>query len=289
MKQMLMLTMLGLVCLVIITGYQYLQFHDGRLHIVFCDVGQGDAILITTPNNQHILVDSGPDKSVLDCLSRYMPFWERTIDLAILTHPHSDHYSGYYYILQRYSVTQFATEDLKNKTAGFVELMRIIADKKIPTHFVLAGDKWRLEKVTLDVAGPTADFLQTTSPGGFIGEGKEFASVITNITYGAFDLLLVGDSQVAGLMDANDHIDSTVTVMQVPHHGSSSGLDEHVLSLLQPHLAVISVGAKNRYGHPTKTTLNLLQTMGVRTLRTDQNGDIEIISDAKEWKVHQQH
>jgi competence protein ComEC len=268
----------GLCSLII---YQYFHFNDGKLHVVFCDVGQGDATLIITPNHKYILVDSGPDKRILDCLSRSMPFWQRTIDLAILTHPHSDHYSGYYYVLQRYNITHFVTENLNNKTAGFGELIRIIKDRKIPLQYVSAGDKWRIGEVTLTVAGPTKEFLNTTSPGGFIGEGKEFASVITKVSYGKFSALLTGDSQVSGLMDATDHILQTISVLQVPHHGSSSGLDEHILKNFQPQLAVISVG-KNNYGHPTNYALQLLQEKGIKILRTDQQGSIEVVSDGRQ-------
>src|SRR5438046_2210377 len=124
MKRISITILITILSLGIMFVYQLAIFHDGKLHVVFCDVGQGDGILITTPDSKHILVDSGPNKSIIDCLSRHMPFWERTIDLAILTHPHSDHYSGFYYVIQSYSITGFATENLKNKKAGFTELLR---------------------------------------------------------------------------------------------------------------------------------------------------------------------
>jgi competence protein ComEC len=84
MKKVLLLTLSGLFLLAGIAAYQYVHFYDNKLHIVFCDVGQGDGILITTPDRHHIIVDAGPDNKILSCLSRHMPFWERTIDLIIL-------------------------------------------------------------------------------------------------------------------------------------------------------------------------------------------------------------
>src|SRR5438105_9092865 len=112
MKKLLVLSSLTLFLLAGLCIYQYIHFHDGKLHIVFCDVGQGDAILIVTPNNKHILVDAGPDRKTIDCLSKHMAFWDRTIDLFILTHPHADHFSGSYYVLDRYIILGFATENI---------------------------------------------------------------------------------------------------------------------------------------------------------------------------------
>src|SRR6266496_901047 len=101
---------LVLICLTVIAlasllTYQYFTFNDGKLHLIFCDVGQGDAILIKTPSDKYILIDGGPDRAVVDCLSRHMPFWKRNIDLMLLTHPHADHFFGMFYILERYNVT----------------------------------------------------------------------------------------------------------------------------------------------------------------------------------------
>jgi len=287
MKTITLSFLLAILLLAMLFIYQFQKFHDGKLHVFFCNVGQGDAILTRTPNQKYILVDGGPDKSVLDCLSAHMPFWQRKIDLVILTHPHSDHISGLYYVLQRYTVNAFATEDLKNDTAGFKELVRMIAEKKIPEHFVFTGDRWHIGDVTITIEGPTVDYLKQTSPGGLIGERQEFASVITNISYGSFDALLTGDSQVSGLTQAAAYLGTSVAVLQTPHHGSATGLDENVLSLLQPKLAVISVGLHNRYGHPTTRALNFLRDGGTKIFRTDKDGTVEVVSDGSAWEIIQ--
>lgn len=284
MKKIIIFICLTSFSLLILFVYQSVMLHDGKLHVVFCNVGQGDGILITTPNNKHILIDAGPDKKILDCLANHMPFWERTLDIVILTHPHSDHFSGLYYVLERYNVSAFATEELMNKTAGFQGLVRLIAEKKISQRVVTTGDRWRIGEVTITIAGPTKAYLKLTSPGGTIGESHEFASVVTHMSYGSFGALFTGDSQVSGLMESYGQIGKTIDVLHVPHHGSATGLNEEILDLLQPELAVISVG-KNRYGHPTKYTLNLLQEKKIKVLRTDQMGDVEIVSDEKGWSI----
>jgi len=271
--------------------YQKITYNDKKLHIVVCDVGQGDAIFIRTPSGSDILIDGGPDDSVLNCLGKHMPFWGRTLELVILTHPHADHFTGLFSVLKNYKVKAFATEDLENKTLGFGELMKIIKNKAISTRFVFAGDSFKLKDgVMLEIVGPTKEFLLQTSPGGTIGESNEFGSVETLVSFGKFSALLTGDSQASELADALQPFDSaqgfsTVSVLQIPHHGSRFGLTSEILDLLNPKLAVISVGAKNKYGHPTPFILDLLKSKNIKTLRTDQNGEVEIISDGNIFKV----
>lgn len=271
--------------------YQNIIYNDKKLHVVVCDVGQGDAIFIRTPQGADILVDGGPDDSVLNCLGRHVPFWDRTLELVMLTHPHADHFTGLFSVLKNYKVKSFASEDLSNQTIGFSSLMDKIKAQKIPLRFVFAGDKFKLKDgVRFEIVGPTEEFLRETSPGGTIGESSEFASVETLIRYGKFSALLTGDSQASELEDAIQLFDSalessTVSVLQVPHHGSKFGLNQEILDILNPKIAVISVGKNNKYGHPTAFILDLLKSKNIKTLRTDEIGDIEIISDGLSWKV----
>lgn len=290
MKKVVVIICSLLVVLAIVAGYQYLHFHDGKLHVIFCDVGQGDAILIITPNGKHILNDGGPDQKVLDCLARHMPFWEKTIDVLILTHPHADHFFGMFDILQRYAVKSFATEDLNNKTQSYQELLKLLKEKGVAQRRVLAGDVWTLrqssgQEVSLKVVGPTKEYLEQTSPGGTIGESKEFASVITYLTYGNFSVLLTGDSQVSGLESAEGMLDGSLTVLQSPHHGSRTALNAAIVQKLAPKVAAISVGV-NKYGHPNPATLALYKSQNIPYYRTDQHGDIEFVSDADKWLIN---
>lgn len=196
MKKYLFFTLASVIFLLGLASYQYFHFDDGKLHVVFCNVGQGDAIFIKTPTNAHILVDGGPDKSVLSCLSGHMPFWERKLDLVILTHPNADHFIGLIDVIDRYIVLSFALERLGNKTQGFKGLTALIAEKKIPKRDVFLGDRYKLgEGLFLESEAPSETQLQRSSPNGMIGETGELASLILNLTYKDFDLLLTGDSQ----------------------------------------------------------------------------------------------
>jgi competence protein ComEC len=283
MKKYLILTSLAILALCGFLIYQLVVYNDGKLHIVFCDVGQGDAVLIRTPGNKYILYDAGPDKRVLACLSRHMPVWQREIDLAILSHPHTDHFMGYYYVLERYAVKALATEQLDNQTPGFQMVMERFKQKRIPITNVLGGDSFQIEKdVLLSVEGPSREYLNQTSPGGKIGESKEFASVIVKVAYKEFSVLLTGDSQASGLEQFAAGISVPVSVLQVPHHGSATGLTSELVQKLAPQLAVVSVG-KNNYGHPSLPTLYLLKDLPLK--RTDKDGDIEIVTDGEGFSL----
>jgi competence protein ComEC len=158
---------------------EYLAAHDGKLHLVFCNVGQGDAIFLKTPNGQQILIDAGPDEKVLDCLSDQMPFWDRTLELVIVTHPHADHFRGLIYVLDRYVTLSYATEKLGNKTAEYAFLVSKLKEKQISQKTIFAGSEYQTsDGVTIRVKSPTRSFIEETSPHGLVGEGEEFASLI---------------------------------------------------------------------------------------------------------------
>ena len=289
MKKYIAIAFVSVILLFGIFIFQNLKFNDNRLHIIFCDVGQGDAILIRTPSNQDVLVDSGPNNLVVDCLSKHLPFWDKTIELAILTHPHADHMNGFLDVLKNYKVLSFATENLKNNSLGFKVLMESLKAQNIKIRYVYLGDRFRFsDGVTINIVGPSKEFLANTSPDGVIGERNEFANVESLIKYGKFSVLLTGDSQSSELDEILKQVqnDKQVSVLQVPHHGSKTGLTDQILNVLNPNLAVISVGKNNKYGHPNPFTLDLLKNKNIKTLRTDENGDIEIISDGKSWKVN---
>ncbi len=281
------LTALALIFLLLgFSTYQYFKFNDNNLHLVFCNVGQGDGIFIRSPNGTDIIVDSGPDGSILGCLSDHMPFWDRTIELSFLTHPHEDHMRGFISIFKRYKVLNFATENLKNDTVLYREVVKEIQKAGIKSQNLIAGDKFKISDGTqIRVVGPSKDFLERTSPNKKIGESKEFASLELLISSGSFRALLTGDSQIEELNEAQQFL-SKVDIFQITHQGSKFGTDSQFLNSINPKLAVISVG-KNKYGHPSAQVLKILSELNVKYLGTDQHGDIEIVADKNgNFSVH---
>jgi len=276
MKKILLTALVLLFLLFTTFSYQYFKFNDGKLHLIFCNVGQGDGIFIRSPKGLDIIVDSGPDDSILRCLSSHMPFWDRSIELAFLTHPHADHMTGFIEILKRYRVLSFNTENVSNNTKIYKVLFDNLSKNSIKVNFLTKGDSYSLsDGVKIKTLGPSREFLEKTSPTGEINESEGFGNLITLVSYGNFRAILTGDSQVEGLKDAIFG-SFPVEVLQIPHHGSKYGLNRELLEDFSPKLAVISVG-KNKYGHPSPYTLGLLNDLKIKYLRTDRNGDVEII------------
>ncbi len=285
-KIFLLLCLLSFIVVSLTIFVQSSGNNNGKLDIVVCNVGQGDGIFIKSPSGLNIINDGGPNEAILGCIGRHSSLTSRTISAMLLTHPHADHIIGLIPVLQRYTVKHFYTEDLANPTALYTALINQLSMNQISPTKAYAGDVIRLpDGVQLIFRGPTREFLARTSPNGKIGESREFGSLITQVSFGSFSMLLTGDSQADEMLDAAQHISSQISVLQVPHHGSKTGLTSSILDILKPKLAVISVGKNNRYGHPNKETLGLLSASHIRVLRTDFDGDVEIDTDGKSFEV----
>ena len=256
--------------------YEYFRFNDGKFHVVFCDVGQGDGIFIRTPKGLDIVIDGGPDDSIISCLSNNMPFWDRKIELMFLTHPHADHMRGLLDVLRRYKVLSFGTEKIENDTDLYRELINAVKNEGLEVRNLYDGDKFTTKDgVTFNVLYPTDYFLKASTPTGLINESSELASLIIHVSYKETDIILTGDSETAGLKQAVSGTMPSIEALQIPHHGSRFGLDSEIIQKINPRLAVISVG-KNNYGHPSKEVLDILKSSNTKVLRTDIDGEVHL-------------
>ncbi len=241
---------------------------DGNLHVSILDVGQGDAVLIQK-GNQQILVDGGPSPGAINAaLSREMPFWDRTIDLVVLTHPHADHLTGLIPVLDRYRVRQVLYPDSACESPLCDEWRRAIEGKGVRKVIARTGQRISMGGVVLDVLGTGA-----ASP------GADDSSLVLRVGMGSVSFLLTGDTSLEGerpLMGQN----LSSTVLKVSHHGSAEGTSSTFLSAVSPRVAVISVGEGNRFGHPSSETLKRLAARRIENIyRTDRNGTVEFITD----------
>jgi competence protein ComEC len=256
------------------------QITDRNLHIYFLEVGQGDSIYVRTMNNYDLLIDGGPDKKVLSELGSVMPFWDRKIDLVILTHPHADHLAGLIEVLKRYQVGEIISTDAINTSPEYMELLRTIKDNHIFFHTIKTKDTKIVDRVVnLDFIWPIENYNDKQ-----INDLNE-TSVVCKLTYNKFSVLLTGDinKEVEQKLLSDNSIDFSSNILKIPHHGSSTGLDENFLKAVYPDIAVIMVGEKNKFGHPSQAVLNKLSEYNIKTLRTDQNGNIEIISNGQSF------
>ena len=264
---------------------------DRKLHLIFCNVGQGDAILIQKGTNQ-ILIDGGPDKKVLDCLSNNMPFWDRTIEIVALTHPQADHLNGLSFVIDRYNVSYYLAGVEGNESSGYTKFLeKIKQNPKIEVVNPFTGEKFNLAGIELTSLWPQKEWLAQKLGTDFIPDdtsGKAVLGISTTadlnefslvflLNYGGKKILLPGDAD-AGIQDeillSNSGL-NMIDILKVPHHGSKTALRDDFLEVIKPKEAIISVG-KNSYGHPNTELIKKMEDMGIKVRRTDLEGEIKI-------------
>ena len=267
-------------------------YPEKKLHLIACDVGQGDAILVVYGTTQ-ILIDGGATNKVIDCLGTHMPFWDRKIEVVLLTHPQLDHFGGLSEVFKRFQVERFVATSLDSSSQAYQALISTVGGSGIEVVNPTTGMVIRSGLLYLDIVWPSSDFQVAAgdvSEGNILGaftskkDPNDF-SVVANLRLGKFDALLTGD---IGPKVISDIIQTgrvrEVEYIKIPHHGSKNGLTKELLNVASPEVAVISVG-KNGFGHPHREILDLLKDYGILIRRTDENGDVEVISDGKSWWI----
>jgi competence protein ComEC len=249
---------------------------NGRLTVEMLDVGQGDAILILTPDGQKLLIDGGPDGAAVErALDEELPFWDRKLDMVLLTHPDSDHITGLVDVVERYDVGQVVEAPFEAKTEIAREWEDILQEKGIAPQQVEAGRWIDLGNgARIQVLGPPEQPLTNTSA------DSNNNSLVFKLIWGRVSFLLTGDVQAAGEAALlKDSADLRATVLKVAHHGSAYSTDRPLLDAVRPVVSVISVGADNDFGQPATSTLQRLDDTIV--YRTDQQGDITFSTDGE--------
>ena len=246
---------------------------DLLLHVAILDIGQGDAILSTTSSGSQVLVDGGPaGGGIMRRLGERMPFFDRTIELVIATHADADHIGGLIEVLSRYRVKYVLTSGVISDTATF----RAFTEKLTASGAIVItprpGMKLWLDGSTLiEVLGPPENFFATDS---------NETSIVVRLRYGKTAILLTGDAPISeedAILAAGRSIRSNL--LKVGHHGSRSSTGDALLLATFPDFAAISVGKKNRYGHPNEEVLSRLAAHNITVDRTDEQGTVEYVSD----------
>jgi competence protein ComEC len=281
-----------------------LAYPTQNMQIIACDVGQGDAILVTLGSRQ-MLIDGGPNNKVVDCLSKYMPFWDREVEMVILTHPQADHYTGLIDVFSRYKVDLFLANALDASSQEYRVLKEQVGGSDARVINPTTGTVIRLGLIHLDILNPSKEFIaqnssvensvsQSTSDknAGVLGaytsklDPNEF-SVVVLLNYKDTSALFTGDiapDKSDLVAQELENMQITVDYLKVPHHGSKNGMTKKLLDAASPSVAAISVGKNNRYGHPNAEIVQMLNNKQVKIFRTDELGDVIVNSDGtKLW------
>lgn len=276
MNKKLVIIILILFLSIVFISYFYYQLENKKQELIFFDVGQGDSTLVNLAGNNEILIDGGPDESVLYKLGRYLPIYDHSIELVILSHVHDDHLSGLLEVLPRYTVKEIlmtCDEPINSSIYdNFLELLKIKAVKIICAEENLTLE---LQNAKLETIYPSkvCDWC-LKDPGG------NNSSLVFKITLdNGQSFLFSGDIEASAEEEIlkNIYLEKiTADILKVPHHGSDTSLTEEFLKAVNPSEAIIFVGADNKFGHPSLRTIKRLERNGVNILRTDLMGDIII-------------
>ena len=276
---------LALLALAVILGVVIFQSKQNTLSVIFLDVGQGDAILISS-GSQQVLIDGGKDgKLLLEKLGKYIPFWDRNIETVLETHPDQDHIGGLVDVLKVYKIGNVFETKMQNDSQIFRKLEETIVGNKIEKVEAKKDVMISFSNgATLQILYPIESIVDINS-----NKDTNAYSVVAKLTIGKSKFLLTGDFPTTqDNLLLNGDTDVSADFLKVSHHGSKYATSEEFLSRVKPTVAIISVGKKNSYGHPNQETLQRLMTYKVNIFRTDESGDLEYVCrnlNEKCWRV----
>ncbi len=270
---------LPLLVAAVLVSCAALTMPDDEISVSFLDVDQGDAVLIQKGSRQ-VLVDGGPSpQKIAEELGEQMPFWDRHIDLVILTHPDNDHLAGLVEVLRRYQVGQVLYPELEYESPLYDEWLRLIEERGIKSTVVRAGQQIDLgDGVVITVHSPSVALLTDTE------SDLDNNGVVLRLSTGDVSFLLTGDIMREAEWELTRRAaDLTSTVLKVAHHGSDTSTTVEFLAVVNPQVAVISCGADNKFGHPDDDVLSRLEEIvGPDNIYcTAEHGTIEFITDGE--------
>lgn len=275
--------------LFIITKYneiqeQFKSYGDEEFKVHFIDIGQGDAIVIQTPDDEFMLIDSG-EGEFKDKLDNYLQgLGVTTFKYVIFTHPHSDHIGSAAYIVNKYNIETLIMPNAVTTTKTFSNLLDAIENKGLEVTQPVIGDEYTLGEAKFMIAAPISDFYDNLNN---YSVAIKMIFRETSYFFGGDMEKLAENEVIAHCKDTKS--DLSCDILKVSHHGSSSSSTSAWLDLINPQIAVIMCGIENSYGHPNKDVLKRLEERNVEVARTDLEGDIVISTNGRGYMIRTQN
>ena len=267
-----------LLFLVILIFWFVLEKEKQEARVIFLDVGQGDSQLVLLPGDVQILIDAGPGANVSAKLGQYLPFYDKDIELAVLTHPHADHLRGFISIFKNYRVKNFMFSGANYDSRVYADFMVALKAEGSQVYLARAGDLVSFVRHSMSDKNVQHPMLHILAPAEN-HLGVNFKSIHDSMVVGQLELadkkfLLMGDAEedLENQLITSNAI-GDVDVLKVGHHGSKTSTSAQLLQAARPEEAIIQVG-NNSYGHPYPAVLNRMAEFGVKIFRNDQLGDV---------------
>ncbi len=297
--------LISIFCLTYLLWISYDHLFDRNLHFIFCDVGQGDAILMQIGNWQ-MLVDGGPPgRAALDCLHQHLPWWDKTLEYMVATHPDADHVGGLDEVLRSYKVLNVLVNGDNKQTAvfeGFNQLLQAERKQGMKLTSVAQGDHLQpVENLTINILSPRERKRVTNPLNQALSENMLQDKKLTNtsqeidtnarsialkVDYNQVSVLLMGDLPKEGEQAlCQSGLLERVEILKIGHHGSKTSTDPCLIMRTLPEISIVSVGKNNRFGHPSPEVEARLLSSGSQIMRTDQLGTIELVTNGQRVRV----
>lgn len=272
----------GLI-LLISFGLKLIDHDNKLLKIAYLDVGQGDASLITTASRQNILIDCGPDQIILSAISRHISWWNKEIDLIIISHDHIDHWGGLIYLSKKYKIAKVLIATPPKLSAELSALLKQLSSQgtKIINIYAPAEIKL-LDNSHLLILWPNSQQIND-----FIGDPNN-QSLVVLWRYGLTSFLWTGDleNEAENQIINSEKSFRSINLLKIGHHGSWTASSPAWLNYWQPNLAIISVGLNNKFNLPSQITIDRLKRLNIKIWRTDLNNDLIVFSDGQlVWQI----
>jgi competence protein ComEC len=272
------------VFLLLLFELSKVDFQDEKdLKVYFLDVGQGDAALVVAPNNFKILIDAGRGEKVVSELEKIIPFWDKRIDLLVVSHGDLDHIGGFFDVVDRYEVGEIVRSNIEIDSDFEDELLSKVEGLQIPISKIKKEDVLivdQKEGVYFETYWPSGE-TQTTN--------RNENSLVMELIHGDNEFLFTGDvglqTEIELIKDFEKEIDTDV--LKVGHHGSKNSTSQLFLDKTTPDISILSYG-ENSYGHPHQEVLDKLNNSGGEVYKTKERGTIVLRSDGEKIELFDQ-
>ncbi len=273
---------IGIIAIAFI-GIWLINQRPNELMIIFFDVGQGDSFLIRSPNGQNIIVDGGPDKKMIQQLGRALPFWDKKIDLVVLTHADADHLSGLLPLVEQYKVDSILQSSAQPHSKLSETWKELIKEQEIKIVTALSGQTIDFgNDFSFNILNPRPEYPLVDN------DDPNDASVTIKLNFRNVCAILTGDLAIAGeeaIINAKEDIDCDV--LKIGHHGSKTSTSQEFLNAVTPEIAVVQVGLDNKFSHPAQMIIDRLDMSHIKVYRTDQKGIIKLKTNGLNWYLQE--